>query len=95
MFACCAIKRVVLGGGVMKTQGLLERIISAASEADADYLPGRKIQMAVSPQLGEDAGVAGALILAEDAVSCPINDVPSDGFHYRSDRHPKRLSRLG
>ena len=69
LFACCAIERVVLGGGVMKTPSLLERVISAVGEVGANYLPGRTRQTAVSPQLGENAGITGALLLADDSLS--------------------------
>lgn len=68
LFACCAIERVVLGGGVMKTPGLLERVSSATGKAGANYLPGRDRQMVVSPQLGDDAGITGALLLAHGAI---------------------------
>ena len=67
LFACCAIERVVLGGGVMKTRGLLERVIRAAKETGGHYLPGREKQGVVSPRLNEDAGITGALLLADDA----------------------------
>ncbi|RIV88904.1 ROK family protein [Aurantiacibacter zhengii] len=69
LFACCAIERVVLGGGVMKSSGLLERIMSATGEVGANYLPGRDQQTVVSPFLGDDAGITGALLLADDAAS--------------------------
>ncbi|MGB3796620.1 MAG: ROK family protein [Alteraurantiacibacter sp.] len=68
LFACCAIERVVLGGGVMKTPGLLERVRLATAKAGANYLPGRDRQMVVPPELGEDAGIKGALLLADGAI---------------------------
>ena len=68
LFACCAIERVVLGGGVMKTPGLLERVRQAAAKAGADYLPGRDRQTVVLPHLGDDAGITGALLLADAAI---------------------------
>lgn len=64
LFACCAIERVVLGGGVMKTPGLLERVRGATAKAGANYLPGRDRQAVSAPQLGDDAGITGALLLA-------------------------------
>ncbi len=64
LFACCAVELVVLGGGVMKTPGLLERVKSATAQAGANYLPGRDRQIVLAPQLGDDAGITGALLLA-------------------------------
>ena len=65
LFACCAIERVILGGGVMKTPGLLTRVQKEAVTIGADYLPGRETQSIVSPELGDNAGIIGALLLAE------------------------------
>lgn len=69
LFACCAIERVVMGGGVMKTPGLAERIQKATEKAGGNYLPGRNRQSVVLPQLGDNSGIIGALLLAEAARS--------------------------
>ena len=68
LFATCALERVVLGGGVLKTPGLLERVAEQTRKIGAGYLPGRDRQSVVPPGLGEDAGITGALLLAADAL---------------------------
>lgn len=67
LFACCAIERVIMGGGVMKTPGLLKRIASATQDIGANYLPGRQKHAVTAPQLGDEAGITGALLLAAKA----------------------------
>ncbi|WP_271076997.1 ROK family protein [Aurantiacibacter sp. MUD61] len=69
LFASLAVERVILGGGVMKTPGLLARIQEATMNAGANYLPGRSRQSVVMPKLGENAGITGAFLLAEEARS--------------------------
>ncbi|MWV29251.1 ROK family protein [Aurantiacibacter rhizosphaerae] len=68
LFACCAIERVVMGGGVMKTPGLAQRVQDLTQKAGGNYLPGRDRQSVVTPQLGDDSGIIGALLLAEKAL---------------------------
>lgn len=65
LFAFCAVERVVIGGGVMKTPGLIERVGTTARSIDQRYLPGGVRHQVVSPQLGNDAGIVGALLLAD------------------------------
>lgn len=67
IFATNAAHIIVLGGGVMKTPGLLARVQSRAASLDANYLPGRQHQQIRAPQLGDNAGAMGALLLAERA----------------------------
>ena len=67
LFAMTAVEAIVMGGGVLKTDGLLERVRRAAVRLDAGYLPGRSRQVVLAPGLGDDAGIAGALLLAERA----------------------------
>ncbi|MBA3940807.1 MAG: fructokinase [Sphingopyxis sp.] len=55
--------RIVMGGGVMGTPGLLDRVRAAAVEASAGYFRGDPRQIIVGPALGEDAGLLGALAL--------------------------------
>lgn len=69
VFACCAVERVVLGGGVMQTHGLIERIGRANAKAGGNYLPGRDKQKVVAPGLNADSGITGALLLAAGAHS--------------------------
>ena len=67
LFALTAVETVVLGGGVTKTPGLLGKIAESARLAGNNYLPGRARQKIVPPALGDNAGVTGALLLAEAA----------------------------
>ncbi|KLI64365.1 ROK family protein [Aurantiacibacter marinus] len=64
LFAFCAVECIVMGGGVMKTPGLLERVHASAQSLDNRYLPGGARHQIVSPKLGNDAGIVGALRLA-------------------------------
>lgn len=64
LFAMIAVEAIAIGGGVLKTQGLLDRIRHSAANMDAGYLPGRAKQVIVAPSLGDDAGISGALLLA-------------------------------
>lgn len=69
LIAMTAAEIIVLGGGVMKTGGLLERVNHTASQLGAAYFPGGSKHKIVSPSLGQNAGLAGALMLAEGARS--------------------------
>ena len=67
-------ERIAIGGGVMQTDGLLERIRAQARALLNGYLPrpqhrGELNEFIVAPGLGEHAGLAGALLLAGDALS--------------------------
>ncbi len=64
LIAMTAVEIIVLGGGVMRTGGLLERVNERASELGAEYFPGGSKHQIVSPGLGDNAGLAGALMLA-------------------------------
>lgn len=66
--------RVVFGGGVMKTPGLIEKIRKRsqtllAGYIDAPALSGDWSAYITPPILGDDAGVSGALLLAARAIS--------------------------
>lgn len=67
LFASLAVERVVIGGGVAKTAGLVERIAARTAELGAGYLPGAARHRVQSPHHGDDAGITGALMLAEAA----------------------------
>lgn len=67
LFAVTAAHTIVLGGGVMQTPGLLERIRLGLARIDAGYLPGRDRQVVRLPALGAQAGLHGALMLARGA----------------------------
>lgn len=63
--AILAPERIILGGGVMKTPVLLDRIRDAAMTAAGGYFTGVAEEMIVTPALGGDAGLLGALALTE------------------------------
>jgi len=55
--------RIILGGGVMATPGLIERVRAEASAASNGYFSGDPETVIVRPGLGDDAGLLGALAL--------------------------------
>ena len=59
--------RIVFGGGVMKTPGLIDRVRRHASAIGAGYFRGLAEEVIVAPGLGDRAGLLGALALAMDA----------------------------
>lgn len=59
--------RIVLGGGVMGTPDLLGRVRQAAMEAGNGYFAGDPREIVVSPGLGSDSGLLGALAVAQAA----------------------------
>ena len=67
LFASVAVEEVVIGGGVANTPGLVERVAARARELDAGYLPGGTRHAIIRPRLGSDAGITGAMMLAEAA----------------------------
>lgn len=64
LFAALAVERVVIGGGVGKTPGLVERIAARTREIGAGYLPGTPRHRVVPAWWGDRAGSVGALMLA-------------------------------
>lgn len=56
--------RIVLGGGVTATEGLLDLIRAEALAANGGYTVGRINELIVPPVLGDNAGLLGALALA-------------------------------
>ena len=65
LFAIAAVETIVLGGGVMKTAGLLQRVKDRAASLDRGYLPGKARHCIVAPALGDNSGITGALSLAQ------------------------------
>lgn len=64
--------RIVLGGGVMKTAGLIEAARAETRALLSGYIGAERLKgdlgdYIVRPALGDDAGVTGALLLAADA----------------------------
>lgn len=55
--------RIILGGGVMETPGLIERVRVEASAASNGYFTGDPEKLIVPPALGDDVGLLGALAL--------------------------------
>ena len=68
IYASMATEVIVLGGGVIKTPGLLDRIVNRAEELGAGYFPSRQNHKILSPALGDQAGLTGTLLLAEAAL---------------------------
>ena len=56
--------RIVLGGGVMGTPGLLDKVRKAGTTAGAGYFVGNPAEVVVSPGLGTNSGLLGALAVA-------------------------------
>lgn len=68
LWAVAAPQVIVLGGGVLQAPGLLDAVRQAAGTMAAQYFPGRARQGIEAPRRGQDAGIAGALLLAADAL---------------------------
>lgn len=68
VFAMTAAEVIVLGGGVMKTPGLVGRVRHRTLSIGGHYFPGRRKQQIVPPALEDDSGITGAMILARNAV---------------------------
>jgi fructokinase len=58
--------RVLLGGGVMATPGLIDRVRATATQLGAGYFRGNAEDIVAAPALGVRAGLLGALALAMD-----------------------------
>jgi fructokinase len=69
LFASLAVGEIVIGGGVANTPGLVARVAARARELDNGYLPGGPRYRIRPPRLGGDAGITGALMLAEASLS--------------------------
>ncbi len=58
--------RIVIGGGVTGTPGLLDKVRAEADRLGSSYFRGRAQDIIVAPGLGDKAGLLGALALALD-----------------------------
>lgn len=67
--AALAPDAILLGGGVMGTPGLLERIIAAAHASDGRYFALPADQVIRRPGLAPLSGLAGAFVLAQDLLA--------------------------
>jgi fructokinase len=56
--------RIVFGGGVMATPGLISRVVMHAEALGSDYFKGVPRDIICLPALGDKAGLLGALALA-------------------------------
>lgn len=61
--------RIVIGGGVTGTPGLLARVKAEADSIGSGYFRGKAQEIVVAPGLGDRAGLLGALALAMDVVA--------------------------
>jgi fructokinase len=61
--------RIIIGGGVTGTPGLLDRIRAQAAQLGSSYFRGKATDIVVAPGLGDKAGLLGALALAMDMVN--------------------------
>jgi fructokinase len=58
--------RVILGGGVTATLGLLDKVREQAALLGGGYFRGKAHEIIVPPALGDKAGLLGGLALAQD-----------------------------
>ncbi|WP_237487376.1 ROK family protein [Parapontixanthobacter aurantiacus] len=69
LFSITAVERIVLGGGVMQTEGLIELVREHTKQIDDGYLPTGIERQIETPLLGTKSGITGALLLASLALS--------------------------
>ncbi|WP_381514273.1 ROK family protein [Sphingorhabdus buctiana] len=62
-------ERIVLGGGVTGTPGLLDKVRKIASDAAANYFAGKAEDVICAPGLGDKSGLLGALAVALSSTS--------------------------
>jgi fructokinase len=67
MQAIFAAGRIIFGGGVMATPGLIDRVRQQTITLGAGYFLGDPNQIVTLPGLGDKAGLLGALALAQAA----------------------------
>lgn len=61
--------RIVMGGGVMDTVGLIDRVRVDAAILGSGYFRGNAQEIVVRPALGDRAGLLGGLALAMDSIA--------------------------
>lgn len=69
--------RIIIGGGVMETPGLLDRVRHAAARLGGGYFRGRADEVIVPPMLGGRLGLLAGLALALEAEKAPYRSRPS------------------
>lgn len=67
LVALIAPDRIVMGGGVLATPGLLDRVLATAAALDGGYSMDDVAARIVAPGLGENSGLLGAHALAHRA----------------------------
>lgn len=67
LIAATSVEIIVLGGGVMKTPGLIERVRQCTAALGNGYFPGTPRHRITAPALGDASGICGALMLAATA----------------------------
>ena len=75
--AIIAPQRIIMGGGVMKTPGLIDRVRASADGLARGYFAAPATQIIVPPGLGENSGLLGAFALAEQALAEHALDMAS------------------
>lgn len=68
LMALYSPQRIILGGGVMKTPGLLDRIRSRTGQLSRDYFANDPETTIAAPELGAMSGIAGAFELARKVI---------------------------
>ena len=63
------LEKILIGGGLMQAEGLLEKTQNAFDRLMGDYLPVEGKQIIASPGLGEHAGVLGGAVIALNRLS--------------------------
>lgn len=67
LFAATSVETIVIGGGVLDTPGLRERVAAFSSELDSGYLPAGKRHLIIAPRLGSLSGITGAIAIGSRA----------------------------
>jgi fructokinase len=67
--AILAPDAIILGGGVMGTPGLLDRVVTAAAASDGGYFALPAAQVIRRPVLAPISGLAGAFLMAADLLA--------------------------
>lgn len=62
-------EKIILGGGVMGTPGLLRRVVAAADAMGGGYFVSKAADILTLPGLGDRAGLLGALALAQESLA--------------------------
>ncbi len=68
--------RIVIGGGVTGSTGLLDRLRAEAARMGSGYFKGKAQDIVIAPGLGDKAGLLGALALAMDVATETQNRRP-------------------